>query len=177
MANVENSYCALEDLRTGDLSVPSYTSREQYVVNAAEEIDIALGHIYVTPFVIPEIPENRPTLLFLKKANWLLASGRFILDVAAASEADNLHAYGKRMLDEATAMLKTVTRDINPIILVGAELLPTPGSSDNPTGPLIHNEDEESLVEGFYRQRRPGIGLGLAESYPYRLNQVRPYGE
>ena len=88
MANVAGAYCGVEDMRTGDIAMPSNTSREQYVSAAAEEIDAALGHIYETPFVIEETPVNRPTILFLKKLNWLLASGRFVLDVAAAGEHD-----------------------------------------------------------------------------------------
>lgn len=168
MANVTLAYCALEDLRIGDLSTPTYTSPEQYIVNAAEEIDIALGHIYVTPFAVEEIPENRPTLLFLKKVNWLLASGRLILDVAAAGESDNLHAYGKRMLDEANAMLKTLTRPNDPLVLVGAVLLPS--SQPAPVGPIILNEDPESLVETFYREMRPS-------RFPRPFRQVTPYGE
>jgi hypothetical protein len=161
MANVENSYCEVGDLRTGDIATPSYTTPEQYIKNAAEEIETALGHLYVTPFVIPVPPnENRPTVLWLKKANWLLASGRMILDVAATSESDNLHAYGKRMLDEAMQMIADVK---------GGQPLPgateIDGDDQNEvTGPQIFNEDSESLVQGFYVGRRPYYGLG--DPYP-----------
>jgi len=149
MANVADAYCALTDLRTGDLAPPSYQTKEQYIKLAAEEIEAALGHVYVTPFVIASSNENRPTILILKKLNWLIASGRFILDVAAVGEQDNLNAYGKRMLDEAYAILKRLA-NLDPI-LVGAELIDNGDDGDSVTGPMIHNEDDTSLVGDFYK--------------------------
>jgi hypothetical protein len=175
MPNVAGAYCAEEDLRTGDLRAPSYTSKEQYIKNAAEEIDTALGHLYVTPIVIPPgVPVNRPAELYLKKVNWLLASGRFILDIAAAGESDNLHAYGNSMLKEAQGMLTLLTSE--ELVLVGAEKIPDPDAGKNFTGPAIFNEDSESLVEGFYVGRRPYTGLG--EPIPGTLYPapVVPYG-
>ena len=172
MPNVAGAYCAESDLRTGDLAVPSYTTKAQYIQGAAEEIDGALGHLYVTPFVIEETAQNRPTILFLKKLNWLLASGRFILDVAAAGESDNLHALGKRYLDEAAGMLAVVKS--GDLVLAGAEQIDSDDQKDA-TGPMIHNEDPESLVQAFYTGRRPYAGLGepLPIAYP---SPVMPYG-
>lgn len=152
MANVQGAYCALEDLRTGDLATPSYTSRDQYIKNAAEEIDTALGHLYVTPFVIDSDDEFRPSILYLKKCNWLLASGRMIADIAAAGESDNLHAYAKRMLDEAMEMLEYIAN--GKFVLAGAEQIVSV-DAENWTGPSIHNEDSVSMVQQFYDIRRP----------------------
>lgn len=177
MPAVENAYCATEDLRKGDIAVPSYTSLTQYVSNAAEEIDAAVGHIYRTPIEIDaELnPEYRPSVLFLKKLNWLLASGRLILDVAAAGERDNLHAYGKRMLDEAAGMVKMlVTQEL---VLDGADRVDETDEEKNFTGPFIHNEDDESLVESFYRNRRPTVGLGESVNGTLYPPPVVPYGE
>lgn len=176
MTNVDGAYCELGDLRTGDIATPSYTTREQYIVNAAEEIEAALGHIYVTPMVIDTTghPEYRPSILFLKKVNWLLASGRLVLDVAAAGEMDNLHAYGKRMLDEAAGMITLLTS--GELVLAGAEQI---GGDEEkrPTGPMILNEDDESLVEGFYRRHRQN-SFGFAEPYPFGPQKpLVPYGE
>lgn len=167
MPNVDGAYCAESDMRTGDIAVPSYASKEQYIKGAAREIETALGSIYVTPIVVnADEPKNRPTVLFLEKLNWLLASGRFMLDVSAAGEHDNLHAYGKRMLDEANQMLRPVLSGA--IELVGADRVD--GDDDNrPTGPMIHNEDSESLVEGFYTYLRPTL-------FPGMRPQVNPYG-
>lgn len=174
MANVQGAYCATTDLRVGDLPDPSYATRDQYIQGAAEEIEIALGNIYVTPFVIPELPENRTTILTLKKLNWLLASGRFITDVTTAGEEDSIHAYGWSMINEALAMLKGLVT--GEPFLTGAEKLPSNSEDGDFTGPVIHNEDSVSLVEQFYTQRRPYIGLG--ESLPGIIypNPVTPYG-
>jgi hypothetical protein len=171
--NVEGAYCAEADMRTGDLRVPSYTTKAQYIQNAAEEIDTALGHLYVTPFIISNTPANRPTILFLKKVNWLLASGRFVLDVAAAGEQDNLHAYGKRMLDEAMKMLEDAA--LKKVTLPGTTPLAVPQGQEDYTGPHISNEDSESLVEAFYRRQRPYADVG--EPFPRIPVQVTPYGD
>ena len=154
-------------MRTGDIAVPAYMDKADYIKGAAEEIETALGSIYVTPFEIDESdPKNRPTILFLKKLNWLLASGRFMLDVAAAGEMDNLNAYGKRMLDEANQMLRPVVAGT--LDLVGADRLD--GDDDvRQTGPMIHNEDSESLVESFYSRMKPTMFPGIQP-------QVNPYG-
>lgn len=165
MPEVAGAYCATEDIRKGDIAVPSYTSLSDYVSGAAEEIDAAIGHLYVTPIVIDDIvPANRPSILFLKKLNWLLASGRLVLDIAAAGEMDNLHAYGKRMLDEAAAMLKLLTSE--ELVLTGAMQVDT-GEEENFTGPMILNEDPVSLVEQFYTNHNPYSGIAFKPADPY----------
>lgn len=156
MTAVAGAYCDTDDLRTGDIPFPSSTTPAQYVSGAAEEIDAALGHIYVTPIVIDPIPpENRPATLYLKKINWLLASGRMLSDAAAAGEETALNAYAKRMLDEACEMLDFLKSQ--KYIMVGAPLLGAddPDKAETPTGPMIANEDPFSLVETFYRTQRP----------------------
>jgi hypothetical protein len=172
VANVDGAYCAEEDLRTGDIAEPSYTSRVQYIKNAAEEIDTALGHLYVTPLNIDPDAKYRPARLYVKKINWLLASGRMLTDVAAAGEMDNLHAYGKRLLDEAQVMLNQLVS--GEVFLAGAELIePDPDAAKDWTGPAIFNEDPVSLVQQFYEGRSP-YNLGVPGMYP--MPYVRPYG-
>lgn len=172
MANVDGAYCATEDMRTGDIAEPSYTSREQYIKNAAEEIDTALGHLYVTPLVIDVADKFRPARLYVKKINWLLASGRMLTDVAAAGEMDNLHSYGKRLLDEAQVMLNQLVS--GEVFLAGAELIePDPDAAKDWTGPTVFNEDPVSMVQQFYEGRSP-YNLGVPGPYP--TPYVRPYG-
>lgn len=171
MANVDGAYCATEDLRVGDIPAPMGRTAEQYIKGAAEEIDAALGHLYVTPFVIDDTePKNRPTILFLKKVNWLLASARYVLDAAVAGEQATLNAYGLGMLKEATAMLKTVIGE--ELVLTGAEMIDNsdPDAQKPFTGPAIFNEDPESLVQGFYSQINQNPFL------PFRAVPPQPYG-
>lgn len=153
MPIVNGAYCGVEDLRIGDFAYPAYLGTKEMRIKAgAEEIDTAVGHIYVTPIVIPDtLPsdETRPSYLALKKINWLITSGRIILDMAAAGEDNNLHAYGKRMLDEGLLMLTKVSS--GEVKLPGIEQLPASEGVDNFTGPTIFNEDPESLVESFYK--------------------------
>lgn len=172
MANVPGAYCAIEDMRTGDIATPSYTTKAQYITNAAEEIDAALGHLYVTPIEIDEDPENRPSILYLKKCNWLLASGRMISDVAAAGESDNLHAYAKRMLDEVAEMLEYIIS--GKYIMTGAEQIVATDAT-NWTGPAIFNEDGQSLVEQFYVLKRPSPFY--VPPIPPLSPPIRPYDD
>lgn len=156
MAIVEGAYCGVEDLRTGDIAYPAYLgSKDARILSGAEEIEIALGHIYVTPIVVPDpIPATaRPAFLTLKKINWLITSGRIILDMAAAGEADNLHAYGHSMLKEGLGMLSAIA--LGDVQLPGVEVLPPVEGQEVYSGPGIHNEDPESLVESFYKARSP----------------------
>lgn len=145
-------YCTKDDLLTGDIPLAGkYGDGTSFVQLAADEIDSQIGHIYTTPIVFDEsTPEltaaARPAKLLLKKINTLLASGRIILDMAAGSEDNALHAYGKSMWKEATDLLELIRS--GRIVLVGAPLLPRT-ESDN-TGPSITNEDPYSLVKSFY---------------------------
>jgi hypothetical protein len=157
-------------MRTGDIAVPSYTTKDAYIKNAAEEIDAALGHLYVTPFEIEDEPENRPAILYLKKINWLLASGRMLSDAAAAGEETSLNAYAQRMLNEAMSMLEALTGQ--KYVMVGAELIFS-GDEARPTGPMVFNEDPQSMVEQFYVGQSPYRNPYIP--YP-RYPIIKPYG-
>jgi hypothetical protein len=170
---VQGAYCAVSDLRTGDIRLPPYLGTpEQIIKKASDEIDAALGHIYKTPINFPVIQgvdeaTYRPAKLTLKKINWLIASGRSMLDMAAVGEDTTQHAYGLGMLKEGLALLKQI--ETGEMRLTGAELIES-GETDAEdfTGPSIHNEDPASLVETFYQQR----GFGD----PRMIGQASPYG-
>lgn len=171
--NVEGAYCMESDLRLGDIRLPSYMSRSQGIKTAADEIDEALGHIYITPIEIPNGAQFRPSVLALKKINWLLASGRMILDLNASGESDNQHAYGMGMLKEGLALLKAYATEERK--LAGAAKHEVPEGEQLPfTGPAIFNEDPESLVESFYKRSAssPMIdGLPPRQPLPYGLGR------
>lgn len=163
----DGAYCTVGDLRTGDIRLPAYVDRTQRVKGAAEEIDIAIGHIYKTPISFGPLPiplASRPSQLALKKINWLIASGRILLDVAAASEDTTNHAYGMGMLKEGLAMLEKIRN--GDVLLVGAQKIE--GEEENPsfTGPVIMQEDPVSLVESFYAPR-DALGQPILPGTPY----------
>lgn len=167
----EGVYCALEDLLLGDLEIPRHAGDGSSFVNmAAEDIDSHLGHIYTTPIVIADSdPRHRASSILLKRINRLLASGRMMLDIAAAGESSDLHAYGRAMLKEGMELLEKVAG--GEIVLSGADLLPVPaGEEGDSSGPRIHNEDSQSLVQAFYERFDPNL------AYPIVPPQVRPYG-
>lgn len=162
------AYSAKEDLLTGDIPLAGkYGDGTPFVNLAADEIDAQIGHLYVTPIVLEDVPANRPARLLLKKINNLLASGRIILDMAAGGEDDRLHAYGASMMKEAIDLLNAITK--GQIVLTGAPLLQE-AANDLNTAVSIKNEDPYSLVQGFYeRYSQPML--------PIVLNPMRPYDD
>lgn len=145
------AYCTKDDLLTGDIPLAGkYGDGSSFVQMAADEIDAELGHIYVTPIVIEDAtePENRPSVLTLKKINQLLASGRIILDMAAGGEDTDLHAYGRRMIDEALLLLGKICD--SKMILRGAEMINSSDVDVENTAVSVTQADSVSLVESFY---------------------------
>lgn len=163
-------YAEPGDLLTGDIPLaPRYGDGSKFVQLAADEIDAQIGHIYVTPIELEDIPQNRPARLLLKKINTLIASGRIILDMALGGEDHDLQSYGRSLFNEGVTLLKQITN--GSISLTGAELLP---GSEQSEGPSIHNEDPESLVASFYDRTSgvhifppvPAAPYGFGRTYP-----------
>ena len=167
MANVVGAYSAVADLYKGDIPLQAqHGDGTQAIKAAADDIDAQIGHIYVTPIVLPEDAQYRPTRLLLKKINNLLASGRLMLDMTAAGEDDNLNAYGLSMLREGLKLLGQVQS--GSIVLAGAPRL---DEGIGAPGILIHNEDAVSLVEQFYNpQLRQQLSLFGTDRGPYSGN-------
>jgi len=121
---------------------------------AADDIDAQIGHIYKTPIEVDDTPRNRPTRLLLKKINNLIASGRMLMDMAAAGSDDNTHAYGLFLLREGMDLLRQI--QTGEIDLIGADRIEGDGEAVGPAAPSIHNEDDRSLVQAFYDTGRYG---------------------
>lgn len=140
------SYCESDDLLTGNVPIPGYIDSEKVVADAADEIDTYVGMRYVTPVVLDDSSENRPYKLLLKRINSHLATGRLLMEVAAAQESTELHAYAKRLVDESLTALIAI-RD-GEILLGDAPVLP--GVEGQASGPLQYNKEEASMVDAFY---------------------------
>jgi hypothetical protein len=165
------AYCTKDDLLTGDIPLAGkYGDGSTFVQLAADEIDAQIGHLYVTPVVFaePNNPRARPAQLLLKKINTLLASGRIVLDMAAGSEDQNLHAYGNAMLMEGVNLLNMISSQ--KIKLVLATEIDEVADDEN-TAISIVQDDPYSLVESFYTAySRP------AWAWPSSM-PVRPYDD
>lgn len=136
------AYALVGDLLLGAVPVPS--DAQMYVDQAAEEIDSRIGIKYATPVVVDNSVESRPTALLLKKINIWLASGRLVLAKNAGKDL-NLHAYGKYMVDQATAALDSIVNGT--VILPGAAL--ATADATQASGPVSVNADDYSPVEEF----------------------------
>lgn len=159
------TYSTVSDLMIGDVRLgPQYGDGTRFVEMAADDIDSQLGHVYVTPFVIPDIPENRPSILLLKRINNCLASGRLIMDMALGGEDVNLNAYGLKLYNEGLTLLNELSG--SSYLITGAEKLTDDAIRDS-TGPQIINEDATSLVEEFY--------TGFDGRWRATVAPVRPY--
>lgn len=146
-------YCLTTDLLTGNIPTPGYMSPQKFVDDAGDEIDSKIGFVYETPIDISDTSEVvRPARLLLKRINVFLATGRLLMAAASAGEDTSLHAYAKKMVDDATTALDAIFAGEIPI--EGAVLI-NPAEEDVTKAPLWSNPDIESAVDSFYEQLVP----------------------
>lgn len=161
-----STYSEVADLLLGEMRQPDNTKLDKYVQDAADEIDSKLGMIYVTPVVIADTTTHRATILLLKRINNWLASGRVVLAVAAPSEQQYLHAYGRSLVEQASEALNALASGNSP--LPGA----TPLDPEDlmTTGPVVNNLDTQSNVESFYNF----FSDPCQSPYPYNPGVIYP---
>lgn len=141
------AYSRESDLLLGDLMISPKFDKRSFVDDAADEIDAKLGFIYKLPLAGEgdvELPPHE--LLLLKQINNKLASGRLILTVATAGEQNALHAYGLRLVTEATNDLMLIA---NGVVDLTAVRLGVGATEVRDSAPSIHNHDAESGVDMY----------------------------
>lgn len=137
------------DLLVGDVLLPGGFNKDKYIAEATDEIDSKLGFLYSLPIRgAGEPPADLPPheQLLLKVISNKLASGRLIMDVAMAGERQSVHAYGRRLVDEATNDLMQIA---NGVVEIHAVRLETAVAQEASKIPTVRNQDEESLLLGF----------------------------
>jgi hypothetical protein len=145
------AYCSINDVSIGNIPLPTYIDKQNFVDDASDEIDSKIGFLYTTPIDIADSGTNpvvRPARLLLKRIATSLATGRLILALDAAGEDQKLHSYGWSLVREATAALNKIADGEIP--LEGATLV-DPAANTAKTV-LLYNEDAESSVEAFYNR-------------------------
>lgn len=154
------AYSTEGDMLLGDIAIPSYLSKAKYVNDAADEMDSKIGFVYETPVALGSL--KRPAQLLLKRLNNFLATGRFILAMDMSGEDNNLHAYGKSLVDEATLALTAIATGEIP--LEGAPKADGTANESNATAKILHyNKDTESNVDAYYdRIANPNYSFGSA---------------
>lgn len=156
------AYSEVGDLLIGNVPTPTYISPDTYIANAAEEIDAAIGTLYVTPVQISDAPDTRPTKLILKKANNMLASGRIIMSMDAGGQDSDLHKYGRYLVSEAEKIVQAIVSGA--VYLTGA----TPLNADQAgTAPTILNAEDTSNVDAFYDNYKPSLIPPLPRLWPF----------
>jgi len=157
----------------GNMPLPTYIDRDKILTAARDEIDTAIGFLYVTPVNIEDSPDNplvRPARLLLKQISIYLSSGRTIMAAATGSGDSRTHAYGRYLVNQGLELLKQIASGA--IILEGAPKIEA--ENPEPTGPMIANVDDTSLVEQFYNNAMtpfPGQPRTMPSS-PYHFGQV-----
>ena len=171
------TYAEAESGLLGGIPVADQTQLTAYFQDAADEIDAAIGLIYQTPVtksanggVLP-----RPVQLTLARINRYLASGRYILAVAAAGEDSGLHAYGRSLVADASAALKNI---VNGSVDLDALRIPNEGAERQ--GPRIANAEPRSNVDAFYENMTSGSfvhedGMIFSPTPENPWEQVRGY--
>lgn len=138
------AYCEAGDLVVGN-SLRRTGDDEKFIEIGRQEVDEALGQIYVLPLT-PAPAANTVYALMLKRANAMIASGRMILSNATGGEDSSVHAYGMYCLSEGQAILQRIVS--GQIDLVGIQRIEVGGSTAN--APSIVQVDLLSPVDQFY---------------------------
>lgn len=141
-------YSSENDMLLGNIPAPM-SLKTQYLNLATDEIDSVIGLTYETPVDVTDSPTNpvkRPARLLLKNISIWLSSGRLMLATSANGEDDQLHAYAKYLVDQATSMLMKIGS--GEVALDDAPK--NEEDVDAEAGALIYNIDPESNVEAFY---------------------------
>lgn len=142
-------YSSVESMLLGDMGVGPDVDKENFVEDAANEIDSKIGHIYETPLNLAAGGLARHSALLVTKISNHLATGRLILALGIGGEEDDLHAYGIYLVREALADLDRIATGL--VSLTGA--VPVTGTtlpSGTDTAPAVINKDETSPVDAFY---------------------------
>ncbi len=137
-------YCSEDDLVIGDLGSQDNENPDRFVNFAADEMDAALGQVYIIPLNPPLSSLPQHVQLLLKTCNARMASGWFILDAGANGQAEGLDAYGSHLLNEGRAILNSI---VNRHLEIGANLIASQATGD---APLISQGDSTSGVDSFY---------------------------
>lgn len=138
----------------GGIPVADPNQLSAYFQDAADEIDAAIGILYETPVTKSGGggPLPRRVTLLLARINRYLASGRYILAVAAAGEDSGLHAYGRSLVADASAALKNIVTGSSEL---DALRIPDPGLGRR--GPRLVNAESKSNVDEFYKNMTGGF--------------------
>jgi hypothetical protein len=143
----DSTYSQVGDLLIGEFKTHRAISAQQYVNDAADEIDSHLGSRYATPIDMSDVgPVSRPSRLIIKRIAAHLSSGRLLLAASLTSDDSSLKAYASKMVCDALEALNELKSGNPP--LEGA--LPGPGVSEDSTGVFITNVDPVSRVEFMY---------------------------
>ncbi len=148
---MQESYSSVEDMLIGDVQ-SGILNKENFVRDAAKEIDAKIGVRYQTPVDLAIL--ERHSRLLLERINNHIASGRFLM--AANAGDDSIHSYGRMLVREAYQELELIANGSLP--LEGADVQDW---LTDTTGPTIRSQDEESALDAFYA---PVLGGRLVRS-------------
>lgn len=161
MARVESEmYCVTEELQFGNLKVQvEEGDKEHYIEKASDEIDSYISSRYETPISvnISASGSRRVASLVLNQICSELASGRMILSYAATAQDNQVHAYGRWLIERALdRVYRIVDGDLE---LPDVPYADGTESERPPRGPIVINTGPfggESQVGKYYDTFRPG---------------------
>lgn len=163
MPSPRPGYCNPEDLLLGDMTLSSAISPEKFIADSADEIDVRISRVYITPVDLASPELENSAKLTLKIANARLASGRMLMAQAQAAQDESLHAYAMYLIGEAETTIASIENSRLPLdgAPIRTDLLDTPA-------PIVSNLDAESPVEAFYGEFFGGQGSLMPTSPIWR---------
>lgn len=152
MARMETElYCSIDELKLGSIRMDDDVKRA-YIEKASDEMDASLSAIYVTPlpYSTADSGQLRRTSLVLNQICTELATGRAILGEAGSKQSDQVHAYGRWLVERAQKNLDRIMS--GEIKLEGTGVVRV-DQSNKVAGPLVSNMFD-SQVAAFYGPRK-----------------------
>lgn len=167
------AYTSADSSLLGGIPARTELELQKFFDDAADEMDSIIGGVFETPVVrnLKGLPLGRPAQLTLARINRYLATGRYILAVAASGEEDSLHSYGARLVREALDALRDIAIKR---VLFDAYEIPDPEAESK--GPRIYNAEERSNVDAFYEAGTGPDNMFFGTPWPYGIGRLEAGG-
>lgn len=136
-------YCTTSDLLLGDLQLGSKVDPDEWIAKAVDEIDSHVGLRYETPLT----GLARASELRIKRICAQLTSGRLLL--ALDNGTDDLHAYGRDLVQQALAEVLAIENGL--LDLIGATTVDVAEIDEaaSSRGPSVTNVDAYCATEAY----------------------------
>lgn len=165
------AYCDPEDLILDKkIPVPTGSDLSHYITVASTHIDTELRGRYPTPIAVDQSrPGHAQDIALLRNIAAHLATGYFILAITSGRELNNVHEYGRWLIERAEEWIRQI-RD-GDLDLLTVQPIDSAADGHMEGAPLISQGAGYSLVDTYYRNFEP---FGFIPGHPVDGRHGRP---